>query len=516
MIDQEVQRRMDAYRGNPQMLAQRYQQNQQLIDLLALQKLKSEKEAAARSLQMAATQGQGTPPTVAQQREQEVLGLTQQEVARGVGAAAQQRAAQERAAMQRLMGGIASAPGAENVMPENAMAAGGIVAFQEGGLSGTMAGFGTEQPTTARRLTDEEIKELSLSELQKYYRTGEIPSDLEQRKAPQIDRPPYPVRGPMRDSSTGVAAPEPKATPPTAAPVAAPAPSPAEPGIPSALPQDPARQDLMKLLMASAQPDREALMRQYQGLIPALNPERMAARQKAVSEAEARMGKDFDPKEQAMRELIAFLASAGGRTSAAGALGAGAAGAANYAAQTQAAQRARQKELEQMREGIRGLEEARELAQAQAGLKGFEAAEQGMRSAMPAAVSLAGAEMQAQVSRDNAEAQRALRAVEVAGRQAENELRREGLDVTRYVEMARDRDRLAADLFKSLKTDPKNFKLTDDQIAASVNARLRDFDARLRALGRKAGMGETAGAAPGVNLPSASAIAEELKRRGAQ
>ena len=91
MIDQDIQRRMDAYRGNPQALMQRYQQSQQLIDLLALQKLKSEKEAAARSLQMAAAQGQGEPPTVAQQREQEVMGLTQQEVARAVGAEAQQR-----------------------------------------------------------------------------------------------------------------------------------------------------------------------------------------------------------------------------------------------------------------------------------------------------------------------------------------------------------------------------------------------------------------------------------------
>jgi hypothetical protein len=133
MIDQDIQRRMDAYRGNPQALMQRYQQNQQLIDLLALQKLKSEKEAAARSLQMASAQGQGEPPTVAQQREQEVMGLTQQEVARSVGAEAQQRAAREQEAMQRLLQGIAGAPGAENAMPERAMAAGGIVAFQSGG-----------------------------------------------------------------------------------------------------------------------------------------------------------------------------------------------------------------------------------------------------------------------------------------------------------------------------------------------------------------------------------------------
>lgn len=76
-IDQEVQSRMDAYRGNPQQLMQNYQQNQQLIDLLALQKLKSEKEAAARDMQM---QMQTNPQTIAEQREMEVLELTKREM----------------------------------------------------------------------------------------------------------------------------------------------------------------------------------------------------------------------------------------------------------------------------------------------------------------------------------------------------------------------------------------------------------------------------------------------------
>ena len=42
-LDQQINEKVDAYRNNPQALQQRYQQNQQLIDLLALQKLKSEK-----------------------------------------------------------------------------------------------------------------------------------------------------------------------------------------------------------------------------------------------------------------------------------------------------------------------------------------------------------------------------------------------------------------------------------------------------------------------------------------
>lgn len=135
MIDQEIARRMDAYRGNPQALAQRYQMSQNLLDLLALQKIKSEKEAAARDmqLQMSQNQPQGGLPTVAQQREQEVMSMTKQELAQQVGGALQQQGQQKQAAFQKLMSGLAGAPGAANVMPPQAMAAGGIVAFQAGG-----------------------------------------------------------------------------------------------------------------------------------------------------------------------------------------------------------------------------------------------------------------------------------------------------------------------------------------------------------------------------------------------
>lgn len=132
-IEGDVQSRMDAFRGNPQALAQRYAQNQQLIDLLALQKLKSEKEAAARQMQMQA--GQGQMPTIAQQREQELMGMAKQDVAQRVGAVGQQQAQQQQKNLQQAMqGGIAQAP-APNMMPPQAMASGGIVAFAGGGTA---------------------------------------------------------------------------------------------------------------------------------------------------------------------------------------------------------------------------------------------------------------------------------------------------------------------------------------------------------------------------------------------
>ena len=159
MIDQAVQSRLDAYRGNPQALAQRYQMSQDLLDLLALQKLKSEKEAAAREMQLQMAQQQGQPPTIAQQREQEVMNMTKQELAQQVGQVGQQQAQQQQTAMKQLMGGIAAAPGAQNVMPEQAMAAGGIVAFQEGGTPEDMMTRPGE-----RELTEEEKEYLRMLE----------------------------------------------------------------------------------------------------------------------------------------------------------------------------------------------------------------------------------------------------------------------------------------------------------------------------------------------------------------
>ena len=125
-IDDVVQKKVDAYRGNPAALQQRYAQNQELIDLLALQKLKSEKESAAREVSM---QMQNNPNTIAKQREQEVLGLTKNEMVKQTGDILKQRQAQQMA--QR---GAAPAPqGIASQAAPRMMAAGGIVALAPGG-----------------------------------------------------------------------------------------------------------------------------------------------------------------------------------------------------------------------------------------------------------------------------------------------------------------------------------------------------------------------------------------------
>ena len=169
-LDAQVEQRMDAYRGNPQKLQQRYGANKELLDLLALQKLTSEKKAVAADMQLKAQQN---PNTIAQQREQEALQLTKQEMSSTLGDLAgrtkgvldqkqkmQQKNMQQLAKAQpRKPAGIAGLPGLAGMSPApqrrmppqaqgvaNArmmqaaqqggpirMAGGGIVAFAGGG-----------------------------------------------------------------------------------------------------------------------------------------------------------------------------------------------------------------------------------------------------------------------------------------------------------------------------------------------------------------------------------------------
>ena len=156
-----VQARVDAYRGNPQALEKKYQMSKELIDLLALQKLKTEREAAAREMQLEMAGQQGQPATVAQQREQEALETNKQELMQQQGALMQQQTAQRNQNLQNVMsgnaprmaaaapqGGLPNLP-APNVATPKAMAAGGIVAFADGGDTGYDIGGGEYTPSGA-------------------------------------------------------------------------------------------------------------------------------------------------------------------------------------------------------------------------------------------------------------------------------------------------------------------------------------------------------------------------------
>jgi len=131
-IDQQVTALADAYRKNPAALQQNYPINQNLMALLALQKLKAEKEAAEREIAMSQDPAS---KTVAQQRADEAIGRSQKEVAEQVGGIGQLQKGRQQQNLQRMaagappanpqMAGIANQP-APNMAR---MAKGGIVSF---------------------------------------------------------------------------------------------------------------------------------------------------------------------------------------------------------------------------------------------------------------------------------------------------------------------------------------------------------------------------------------------------
>ena len=143
-IDKLVNQKADAYRSNPQALKQRYSQNQELMDLLAMQKLKTEKETVARDMALKAEQ---TPGTIAEQYEQQLVSMNKDQMAKqtaGILGERQKKAQQKSQSMgmppQQPQGqrppmpqgapqGIASQP-RPNMQ---GMAQGGIVGYQAGG-----------------------------------------------------------------------------------------------------------------------------------------------------------------------------------------------------------------------------------------------------------------------------------------------------------------------------------------------------------------------------------------------
>lgn len=136
MMNMDLSRVMNAYRGQEDKLKQRVQLSNDLLELIAYEQLTREKRQL-----MAAQQAQSGPPpnapTIKEQKEKEALELTKQQLAQQIGGGIQQKAMQQQQAMRQ---GIASAPGAQSAMPPQAMAAGGIVAFDNGGPVGYQSG----------------------------------------------------------------------------------------------------------------------------------------------------------------------------------------------------------------------------------------------------------------------------------------------------------------------------------------------------------------------------------------
>ncbi len=121
-IFEEVQMREDAYANNPQALQQRYAQSQQLVDLLALQKVNNEQQAAARSIQ---AQMETNPSTVKDQLGLQALSGARSEIVSELAPGIRQRGQQMKQMAARQSMGMPSM----NASNMQRMADGGIVGF---------------------------------------------------------------------------------------------------------------------------------------------------------------------------------------------------------------------------------------------------------------------------------------------------------------------------------------------------------------------------------------------------
>ena len=173
--------------------------------------------------------------TVAQQREQEVDALTKNELAQQRGETAQKQAGDQQAMLQKMMGGVASAPGAAMAAQPKAMAAGGIVGYA-GPEGSVVVGDTMGTPSVEAQELASQASEMATDERSRAKLIAELEEKLAflTRAAPQLAPA---VRAQLEAIKTSGATSLPKA-PPVAVPPAAKLPPaaaamPKPPGLPS-------------------------------------------------------------------------------------------------------------------------------------------------------------------------------------------------------------------------------------------------------------------------------------------
>lgn len=307
-LEAGIQDRVEAYRGQPEALVQKYQVSQQLLDLLALQKLKSDQEAAARQLALSTATPAGT---IAQQREQELLQMTRAQIGQDPASS-----------------GIAAQlpPGALQ------MAGGGIVGFNKGGYTGEVpagemapiddAGLemlmGALRRTTMASAAERILRTASnpkkaLEAMFRALSPAELPApaaSAPEAPMPSADAPPSaPADIPQADVDAALAAMSPL---PVQRPAAPSQPAMAQPSVS----EDPA---LREMLQSRMQPgdvygDTQQQFRESLGL-----GELMKQREEARAAQQARFAAENDPEKLRKERLRAFmLAAAGGSGIASG------------------------------------------------------------------------------------------------------------------------------------------------------------------------------------------------------
>jgi len=328
-----VQDRVEAYRPNPNMLEQQAGVSGDLLDLMAMQKLKAEKEAAMRSLTLQQGAQQGQPPTIAQQREEELKQMTKQELAPQVAQTAQKQEQDKQALMQRLMAGIAGAPNAGQVMPQR-MAGGGVVAFQNLGEVPNPEAIAMDEARVAEAAKKRKVAELA-KQLEFLKSSGAPESQtapLERQiaalmGAPQAPQAPQPSQAPRPPQTVPRRPPMPTqpgpglASTPAGRGMTMPGAAPSQPQMPTQLGQSMETGPVLSPEMRQTPPEEGGLagLLKSTGIDPAKDAERIRARaqevygvrpeQRAPLESEVeRLKKGLEPKETRWYDRLAELA----------------------------------------------------------------------------------------------------------------------------------------------------------------------------------------------------------------
>ena len=417
-----VDDRVAAYAGNTKPLEQRYAMSQDLLDLLALQKIKSQKEAAARQMQLQMAQqqaqsGQGSM-TVAQQREQEVDALTKNELAQQRGNTAQQQTQQQQDKMKQMMSGIAGAPGAAMAAQPTAMAAGGIV-----GYAGPQGSQVQDPLALARQRAEQALAKLRTFGLRQRkenpegYQAAERESQQAQDAVATAERDltggaagvlrrsmgagPVPA-GPAPAPAGADAVADRPTAPPAAPPAAAAGPAnlppaavvaaaqnapkpPGLPGMPGAAAAPPQIQpgavgpanDFGKRLEAAAIKNAEidpavaqvAEEKRVEGRM-ALTPEQRKVYEEGIGGLQKMYGEQYDPERQRQEGLKRFLIGAGGRRY--GEFAGGARGAMNYDEKQRAAKLKEFGDVQTARTGLIGIDRANVKGGIEAGQEAYK------------------------------------------------------------------------------------------------------------------------------------------------
>ena len=114
-IDREVNALKEAYSGNPQALQNRYVKSKKLVELLALQSMKSDLDEKQNNI---ARIMNTNPATIKQQREREVLARTAKDVAQQVGGTLKNMQRQRSQGLQRLAQRAVPQRGLGALMPQ--------------------------------------------------------------------------------------------------------------------------------------------------------------------------------------------------------------------------------------------------------------------------------------------------------------------------------------------------------------------------------------------------------------